>query len=28
MYGFGDFIQGGLQTMLQQQYLLTSAMGY
>jgi DNA-binding ferritin-like protein len=27
MYGFGDFLQGGLQTMLQVQYLLTSALG-
>jgi starvation-inducible DNA-binding protein len=27
MYGFGDFLQGGLQTMLQVQYLLQSAMG-
>ena len=28
MYGFGDFLQGGLQTMLQVQYLLQSAMGH
>ena len=28
MYGFGDFLQGGLQTMLQVQYLLTSALGH
>jgi DNA-binding ferritin-like protein len=27
MYGFGDFLQGGLQTMLQVEYLLTSALG-
>ena len=27
MYGFGDFLQGGLQTMLQVQYLLQSALG-
>lgn len=28
MYGFGDFLQGGLQTMLQVQYLLGSALGH
>jgi DNA-binding ferritin-like protein len=28
MYGFGDFLQGGLQTMLQVQYLLQSTQGY
>jgi len=28
MYGFGDFLQGGLQTMLQVQYLLQSALGH
>jgi DNA-binding ferritin-like protein len=28
MYGFGDFLQGGLQTMLQVQYLLQAALGY
>lgn len=28
MYGFGDFLQGGLQTMLQVQYLLQSNLGY
>ena len=28
MYGFGDFLQGGLQTMLQVQYLLGAALGY
>lgn len=28
MYGFGDFLQGGLQTMLQVQYLLQSTMGH
>jgi DNA-binding ferritin-like protein len=27
MYGFGDYLQGGLQTMLQVQYLLQSALG-
>jgi len=27
MYGFGDGLQGGLQTMLQLQYLLQSALG-
>jgi DNA-binding ferritin-like protein len=27
MYGFGDFLQGGLQTMLQVQYLLQAALG-
>ena len=27
MYGFGDMLQGGLQTMLQVQYLLQSALG-
>ena len=27
MYGFGDFLQGGLQTMLRVEYLLTSALG-
>jgi hypothetical protein len=26
MYGFGDMLQGGLQTMLQVQYLLQSAL--
>jgi hypothetical protein len=28
MYGFGDFLQGGLQTMLQVQYLLQAALGH
>jgi hypothetical protein len=27
-YGFGDFLQGGLQTMLQVQYLLGAALGH
>jgi DNA-binding ferritin-like protein len=27
MYGFGDYLQGGLQTMLQVQYLLQAALG-
>jgi len=27
-YGFGDFLQGGLQTMLQVQYLLQANLGY
>ena len=27
-YGFGDMLQGGLQTMLQTQYLLQSNLGY
>ncbi len=27
MYGFGDYLQGSLQTMLQVQYLLQSALG-
>lgn len=28
MYGFGDYLQGYLQSMLQVQYLLTSALGH
>lgn len=28
LYGFGDMLQGGLQTMLQTQYLLQSNLGY